>query len=194
MCIRDSLSGATADGATKTLSFSAAGMVGVTTIKAEVSDGTDSVMASVSINVLASAPVLASDVDSDGDGISDADEGYGDSDGDGIPDYADNISVPNAAPSDGGVVETEPGTQITLGSLSLANGDNDISVAEDDLVELGIEPDADYDYPAGLIDFTISGAEPGASYNLVVPLAISIPVNSEYRKYFNQLGGKLSCS
>ncbi|MFL2495053.1 MAG: hypothetical protein ACJ0RL_05470 [Porticoccaceae bacterium] len=95
-------------------------------------------------------------------------------------------AVPNAAPSDGGVVETEPGTQITLGSLSLANGDNDISVAEDDLVELGIEPDADYDYAAGLIDFTISGAEPGASYNLVVPLAISIPANSEYRKYFNE--------
>ncbi|MFL2495054.1 MAG: hypothetical protein ACJ0RL_05475 [Porticoccaceae bacterium] len=43
---------------------------------------------------LQSAPVLASDVDSDGDGISDADEGYGDSDGDGIPDYADNICCP----------------------------------------------------------------------------------------------------
>jgi MYXO-CTERM domain-containing protein len=180
------LPGAVADPATKTLSFSAAGMVGVTTITADVSDGTDSVMASVSVNVLESAPILASDVDSDGDGISDAEEGYGDSDGDGIPDYADNITVPNAAPSDGGVVETEPGTQITLGSLSLANGDNDISVTEDDLVELGIEPDADFDYPAGLIDFTISGAEPGASYNLVVPLAISIPANSEYRKYFNE--------
>jgi MYXO-CTERM domain-containing protein len=125
-------------------------------------------------------------VDSDGDGISDADEGYGDSDGDGIPDYEDNIAVPNAAPSDGGIVETEPGTQITLGSLSLANGDNDISVTEDELVELGIESDDDYNYPAGLIDFTISGAEPGSSYDLVVPLGVSIPANSEYRKYFNE--------
>jgi MYXO-CTERM domain-containing protein len=180
------LPGAVADPATKTLSFSALGMLGVTTITAEVSDGTDSVMKSVSINVLAAAPVLAGDVDSDGDGISDADEGYGDSDGDGIPDYEDNIAVPNAAPSDGGIVETEPGTQITLGSLSLANGDNDISVTEDELVELGIESDDDYNYPAGLIDFTISGAEPGSSYDLVVPLGVSIPANSEYRKYFNE--------
>jgi MYXO-CTERM domain-containing protein len=183
------LPGASANAATKTLSFSAADLSGVTTISALVSDGTDSVTVSVSINVLATAPTLSADSDSDGDGIADADEGYGDSDGDGIPDYADNIAVPNAAPSDGGVVETEAGTLIALGSLALANGDNDVSVTEDDLVELGVEPDADYGYPAGLIDFAISGAAPGASYSLVVPLGVSIPANAEYRKYFNEVIG-----
>jgi MYXO-CTERM domain-containing protein len=187
------LPGAIADSASNTLSFSVADLIGVYTIFASVSDGTDSVTISRSINVLEAAPVLEADVDTDGDGVPDAEEGYGDSDGDGIPDYVDNISIPNAAPvggdDDAGVVESEVGTQITLGSLSLANGDNSLGVSEEDLVELGVEADDDYDYPSGLIDFTISGADLGASYRLVVPLSVSIPVNAEYRKYFGDIIG-----
>ena len=83
--------------------------------------------ASASIKVLVAAPVLG-DADSDGDGVSDADEGYGDSDNDGIPDYQDDITESYLAPigDSGQVVETSFGTTIALGDAALSAGDNEI--------------------------------------------------------------------
>ena len=111
---------------------------GVYLVAVDVSDGVDSVSVAVNMNVLAQAPVLSEESDSDGDGISDAEEGAGDSDGDGIPDYADNIVESNLIPAgDGGAtVESEPGTTLILGSVALGAGDNNVSITEEEIAAL----------------------------------------------------------
>ena len=142
--------------------------------------------ASVTIKVLAAAPVL-DDSDSDGDGVSDADEGYGDSDGDGIPDYQDNIEESYLAPvgDDGSVAQSAVGTAIALGDTALASGDNQLGVDESDI---GGE-DADYSYLGGLADFELTGGQVGSSYNIVIPLSTPVPENAVLRKYMGETTG-----
>ena len=142
--------------------------------------------ASVTIKVLAAAPVL-DDSDSDGDGVSDADEGYGDSDGDGIPDYQDNIEESYLAPvgDDGSVAQSAVGTAIALGDTALASGDNQLGVDESDI---GGE-DADYSYLGGLADFELTGGQVGSSYNIVMPLSTPVPENAVLRKYMGEATG-----
>jgi MYXO-CTERM domain-containing protein len=170
----------------KALEFDAAALaVGVYLVEVDISDGVEIVSVAVNLNVLAQAPVLSADADSDGDGISDADEGYGDSDGDGIPDYLDNIAEPNLIPfgDSGAVVESEPGTQMILGGFALGAGGNNVGISEEYIAALTGIADNSFDYPGGLIDFILTGAEPGYSYTLVVPLSVAIPESAVYRKY-----------
>jgi hypothetical protein len=138
--------------------------------------------ASATIKVLATAPVLG-DADSDGDGISDADEGYGDSDNDGIPDYQDNTVESYLAPigDSDQVVETSYGTTIALGSAALSAGDNEIGVDEEDVGTA----DGDYSYLGGLADFEVSGGQAGASYNVVLPLSVAVPASASVRKFID---------
>ena len=164
---------------------------GVYLVAVDVSDGVNSVSAAVSINILAQAPVLSEATDSDGDGISDADEGAGDSDADGIPDYVDNINVvyvANTLASSAGVVQSEPGTTLMLGGIALGLGKNNVMVTESEIAALTDVGDTSYDYPEALIDFAVTGAEFGHSYTLVVPLSVVLPEGAVYRKY-STLGG-----
>jgi len=160
---------------------------GVYVASVDVSDGVNSVSAAVSINILAQAPVLSEETDSDGDGISDADEGAGDSDGDGIPDYEDNINVAyvaNTLASSTGVIQSEPGTTLMLGGISLGLGNNNVMVTESEIAATeNVAEDQGYDYIADLIDFAVTGAEFGHSYSLVVPLTVALPEGAVYRKY-----------
>ena len=165
---------------------------GVYLVAVDVSDGVNSVSAAVSINILAQAPVLSEATDSDGDGISDADEGAGDSDADGIPDYVDNINVvyvANTLASSAGVVQSEPGTTLMLGGIALGLGKNNVMVTESEIAATeNVAEDQGYDYIADLIDFAVTGAEFGHSYTLVVPLSVVLPEGAVYRKY-STLGG-----
>ena len=160
---------------------------GVYVASVDVSDGVNSVSAAVSINILAQAPVLSEETDSDGDGISDADEGAGDSDGDGIPDYEDNINVAyvaNTLASSTGVIQSEPGTTLMLGGIALGLGNNNVMVTESEIAATeNVAEDQGYDYIADLIDFAVTGAEFGHSYSLVVPLTVALPEGAVYRKY-----------
>ena len=136
--------------------------------------------------VLAVAPELASDIDSDGDGISDAEEGLGDADNDGIPDYKDNIPEANLAPLVAGstqVIEAAPGTTIALGKTVFAAGTDAVGLTEEQVEEVTGTQDSDFEYPSGLLDFVISGAKPGDSYRLVIPLGGPIPANAVFRKF-----------
>ena len=103
----------TIDGATVTVDPSTLGDTLMTASATVTDDGNPILSASdsVVVKILATAPALGAD-DGDGDGISDADEGYGDSDNDGIPDYLDNIDESNLAPvgDSGDVVQTSAGT------------------------------------------------------------------------------------
>ncbi|MDB2663881.1 Ig-like domain-containing protein [Porticoccaceae bacterium] len=130
-------------------------------------------------------PDLSDDTDSDGDGISDAEEGFADSDGDKIPDYLDDIEQSNLVPINGNsaVLESSSGTTISLGLNALNEGDFDGTVSEDFLIASGATMDEDYNFPDNLIDFVISGGAFGQIYQLIIPLANEIPDNSSYRKY-----------
>jgi len=174
----------TTDGAVATFDPSTFGD-SLVSISADVTDSGNPLLttkASVSIKVLAAAPALG-DVDSDGDGISDADEGYGDSDNDGVPDYQDNITESYLAPigDSGQVVEASFGTTIVLGDIALSAGDNEIGIDEEDVGTV----DEDYSYLGGLADFEVSGGQAGASYNVVLPLSVAVPANASVRKFID---------
>ena len=172
------------DGAVATFDPSTLGDTMISTDASVTDSGAVSLTtdASASIKVLVAAPVLG-DADSDGDGVSDADEGYGDSDNDGIPDYQDDITESYLAPigDSGQVVETSFGTTIALGDAALSAGDNEIGVDEEDVGTA----DADYSYLGGLADFEVSGGQAGASYNVVIPLSVAVPANASVRKFID---------
>ena len=179
------LPNAVVDTSGQALSFSAAEQ-GAITIFVDVSDGMDSITVSSSAVVLVTAPTLAFDADTDGDGISDAAEGYGDSDGDGMPDYQDNIAASNLVPMDNGFMQTEACTLVSLGAASLVMGDNNVTVSESELVALGMVVDAGYDYPSHLVDFAVTGADLGHTYKVVMPLSQPLPNGAVYRKYLGE--------
>ena len=164
--------------------------MGIYVVPAVVTDGVNTVTVEANAKVIAVAPELSDDTDTDGDGVSDAEEGRGDSDSDGIPDYEDNVVESNLIPTGDGnaAVESEPGTILMLGTFALGAGDNNVSITEEEIAALTGNVDASYDYPAGLIDFAVTGAEFGHSYTLVVPLSIAIPEGAVYRKY-SAVGG-----
>ena len=178
------LPSAVIDGAVATFDPSTLGDTVISADATVTDSGADALAtdASATIKVLATAPVLG-DTDSDGDGISDADEGYGDSDNDGIPDYQDNIVESYLAPigDSDQVVETSFGTTIALGDAALSAGDNEIGVDEEDVGTA----DADYSYLGGLADFEVSGGQAGASYNVVLPLSVAVPANASVRKFID---------
>ena len=176
--------GAVIDGAVATFDPSTLGDT-VTSAGASVTDsgiGSLSSAASATIKILAAAPVLG-DTDTDGDGVADSAEGYGDSDNDGIPDYQDNIVETYLAPvgDSGQVVQSDVGTTISLGDTALAGGNNEVGIAEADVA---IE-DEDFVYLGGLVDFEISGAQVGASYNIVLPLSAAVPEDAILRKFID---------
>jgi hypothetical protein len=176
--------GASIDGATATFDPSTLGD-SLVSAGASVTDSGNPPLttnASAAIKILAAAPVLG-DADSDGDGVSDADEGYGDSDNDGIPDYLDNIPESYLAPvgTSGQVVQSSAGTSIVLGDTALADGNNEVGIDEEDVGT----SDADYNYLGGLVDFEVSGAQAGASYKIVLPLSSPVPENAVLRKFID---------
>ena len=182
---------ASVDPETQALIFDPADIdVGVTEIAAEVSDGTNIVTVYVDVNIIGQAPVLSDQADSDGDGLTDADEGAGDIDGDNIPDYQDSISNPNVIAADFGVLQSEPGTIITLGARALAAGTNMVSIINESAIGASLlEADPTYEFANNLIDFELSGAEFGHSYRLVVPLEFELNEGAVYRKYVNDIIG-----
>ena len=175
---------------------------GIFSIAAKATDSAEVVSTTevkTDFRLMEAAPVLSSDLDSDGDGVSDADEGYDDSDNDGIVDYMDNIVEPNLAPvgEDSSVVLQAPvGTQIILGEMAFSSAKNSVMVSKEQVVNvitklnnsLGII-DRDYSYPYGLYDFVVSGEIPGNSYYLVLPLEAPFVEGQVFRKYMGpQIG------
>ncbi len=175
----------TIDGATVTVDPSSLGDTLMTASATVTDDGNPILSASdsVVVKILSAAPALGAD-DSDGDGISDADEGYGDSDNDGIPDYLDNIDESNLAPvgDSGDVVQTSAGTTVVLGDTAFSSGNNEVGIDESDVGSA----DADWDYLGGLVDFKVSGGQAGATYNVVIPLSGTVPAGAVLRKFMGE--------
>lgn len=150
------------------------------------------------IRVVAEEVVLEDNVDTDGDGISDAEEGSADSDNDGIPDYQDAIDEENLLQSDdeGSVLQTDTGLSLSLGETSFASGNSSAQVSTDDVLDNGGDGGGiaafrlvgGVVYPTGLFDFKVSGLEPGASVRIVIPLTSPIPSAAFYQKYSDTNG------
>ncbi|MBL4940696.1 MAG: hypothetical protein JKY81_03425, partial [Colwellia sp.] len=139
---------------------------------------------------------LAENTDSDGDGISDRDEGYSDSDGDGIADYLDNDSNTMRLPSDDNSepMQTTSGLTMSLGTHALVAGGSSSTGASfsiDDLAEIVPAGSADtddnhYEVIGSVYNFIITGlAQQGDSVTVVIPLATgtALTESSLYRKY-----------
>lgn len=154
------------------------------------------------IKVAASAPVLSANFDSDGDGISDADEGFKDSDQDGIPDYLDAIEQSNVLQTQLGeasgddpvfLMETEPGLRLSLGDVALTLDEGGTQIDSESLASNEnydeFASDEQFDNIGGLYNFEIHGlGKIGDSVRLVIPQAQALPANAVYRKLFSDSG------
>lgn len=144
---------------------------------------------SISYRVVESLSPLSSTQDSDGDGISDSDEGWADDDQDGQPNYLDssNLSnVLNEVAEDGFsfLIETEPGLKLVLGERALSNDGRGAKVEEDSLpASLQIPADEIQNF-SGYFDFVVNDLPViGQSVNIVIPQRMVIPENVVYRKF-----------
>jgi hypothetical protein len=176
------------------------GIFSITAVAEDNAEIVSSAEVKTDIKLMEAAPELSSETDSDSDGVPDAEEGYSDSDNDGIVDYMDNISESNLAPiseDSSSLLQAPAGTQLILGEIAFANSKNTVLVSKQQVIDIinkrqlelseGVY-DKDYDYPIGLYDFTITGAIPGRSYYLVIPLPSAIKEGQIFRKY---MGSKI---
>ncbi len=127
--------------------------------------------------------------DSDGDGISDVDEGWADDDMDGQPNYLDPVAIDNViseTSADGlaFLIESDPGLKLMLGERALANGGQGAQINLAQLPEeLQIPADSIVNV-SGYFDFVINGLpESGQSVNVVLPQRAAIPADAVYRKF-----------
>ena len=150
-----------------------------------------STTASMRMRVIASAPVIQTGVDSDGDGQDDSVEGFGDADADGIPDYLDAIDVSHrveerVGESAGFVMETNPGLQLKLGSVALASGTNASGVSDTNIADQTATEVDLFANVGGYFDFDVNGLpESGQTVDIVVAQFAAIPADAVYRKFIN---------
>nr|AHX39775.1 hypothetical protein [Pseudoalteromonas luteoviolacea] len=149
----------------------------------------------VIFKVVSAQPTLDANTDTDGDLISDAQEGYGDDDADGIPNYLDPIDAQcNVLPSSGnnwesGLIEVEAGVCMSLGSLSLGSNKNAALLNVDEAVQTGlISADEGMENRGGIFDFVVDVPRGVDSVSIVLPQQAATPANAQYRKYLPNQG------
>ncbi|MDC2890444.1 putative Ig domain-containing protein [Psychrosphaera algicola] len=158
-------------------------------VTATADDGQQVTTLTKRLDIVAAAPTLSASNDSDGDGITDADEGFGDSDGDKVPDYLDSIDEPSLiATSIGGdqLIATDGGLQLSLGELAAADLSGGALINQQNIVNDAGEQVADdgFSVIGGLYDFEVSGLNDAIRQaRVVIPLSQSIPLNATYRKF-----------
>lgn len=139
---------------------------------------------------LSAVPALPSDADSDGDGVSDAEEGLTDSDGDGVADYLDTSDDPTLLPITEASLsmQVSPGLSLEVGGLAsaAANGvPNGAGVSLEALLDITQSA-----VPRGYVpmepifDFVVKGlTRPGDVVTVVIPLSTPVPDDASYLKY-----------
>lgn len=142
--------------------------------------------------VVDSLPLLT-EADTDGDGISDIDEGYTDSDSDGIPDFKDTNYSENELPVLSGIrkLQASVGIQLGLGESvqQQAGGLGDSAgLTQEELINLygTLAIDEEFDFAFPLIDFVANSLDQqGDSLTLLIALedGSALPENASYRKF-----------
>ncbi|WP_416398841.1 ubiquitin-like protein [Allohahella sp. A8] len=165
---------------------------GLYNIEVTVSDNGLPALSSVlrqSFRIIDASTALSSATDSDGDGVTDADEGYGDSDNDGLPDYLDTIAVPNVLAENSSdderfLIETEPGTKVSLGANALRHGADGAQLIADEVASTRSIGADNVSNVGGYFDFVISDLPAvGDSVDIVLPQRAPIPERPAYRKH-----------
>jgi len=177
-----------------TFSFDPTGLVaGLYTVRVTVTDDgipTTTTTAKLIIKVIATAPILSTTQDSDGDGSTDASEGNGDSDGDGVEEYRDAISATNVLAENTDtqntfLIETEAGLNIHLGLVAFASARGNALVTVQEIVTYSNSVDTNDSFlnTGGIFDFRITRLpQAGTSINVVIPQRAMIPADPLYRK------------
>lgn len=152
---------------------------------------------SITLLVVDSLPVLGS-IDSDGDGLTDAQEGVFDDDEDGIPNYLDNNAIHSRLPLENSesMIKAAPGLHLSLGNVVRINSGMQAAgaVLDPDDIEnavnvLGLNTettDLHYQATGKAFNFILSGlVSPAMSTVVVIPLDDSerINENSVLRKF-----------
>jgi hypothetical protein len=169
-------------------------------IVVEVSDGQANVSQQLGLNIKALAPVLDGS-DSDGDGLSDQDEGLVDADGDGVLDYLDPVndvqqlhqSLTSSDSQD--LMKTEPGYRLKVGQLSIESNSNGAKLGSQYISPIS-DTQAGKVLSGDILDFEIQGtSELNPMARVVIPLSNPIAEGAEYWKLdgdnwyqFNQSG------
>ena len=173
---------------------------GIYTLKVTVTDSSgSSSIQGIDLKISVVSPLLSNVNDSDGDGISDQQEGTGDLDYDGIPDYLDAIPDSNTAPIDetnqsSFVLQTEVGLHLAMGSTAFATNTADVVITESELDQFGqaangVQKADTFINVGGIFDFIISGLSlAGQSVDVVIPLKEVIPSDPLYRKFMTNTG------
>jgi len=168
-------------------------------IEVSASEKNTSAQLSVSktvLMILEKLTPLSQDLDSDNDGISDLDEGYGDSDADGISDYLDNDSntVRLVSGDNYQAMQTTPGLVMSVGSfVKQAKGASTqgATMTLDELAQVldasaAEHRDPHYDALTPLYNFSVDSLlRSGDSVAIVIALGTgdSLPDGAIYRQY-----------
>jgi hypothetical protein len=151
-----------------------------------------SVQDSTSIKILATDIILSDIQDSDGDGLTDQEEGLGDTDSDGIPNYQDDLNQPaNVLPlSTDRVMQTASGLTLILGQNAFGGNSSTATTTLNDIASYGGASsgvsinDELFTAHSEIIDFEIEGlSQPGDSASIIIPLSQAMPANAVYRKF-----------
>jgi vibriolysin len=147
------------------------------------------------IKVTSSSTELSIAIDSDEDGVSDADEGDVDLDGNRIPDYLDAKQDAHLLPTRNGLIQTDMGNRLLLGdtAYAISSSTADLSLA-DIAASGGLDGGAASDVvdiyyrPPGIYDFEVYTKTAGKAVRVVIPLQSAILSNMVYRKYYADIG------
>ena len=115
---------------------------------------------------LASGQVFAGATDTDGDGVSDNEEGI----------YFDNASIasPASATGTGDITVSVSGEGVTLSQVQVFEA-NDPSISQ-------TGKPADQQFPDGLVSFQINGLAPGATVTVTLTFPTAFPQDASYYK------------
>jgi hypothetical protein len=154
-------------------------------------DGLNPLATTLSVGVLVkpTADSLSASSDLDGDGLSDAEEGYSDADSDRIPDYLDNSAEKALLPSslNDPQLQTSAGALLRLGDFAVnaeVSG-AEISVKDIERYAAGAGADAadSFYFTRGIFDFEVYGVSAGSNAAVVIPQLAAIPPDALYRKF-----------
>lgn len=139
-------------------------------------------------------PELSNDIDSDGDGLNDNEEGFNDVDSDGIPDYLDDDPNRTRIPLQNTKrhIQVDSGLQLEIGNLAKQVNANQVTNAtlnEEELAKFSGDMyvnDTHYSHISDISNFSVLGFQRiGRSADIVIPVSgnRAIPENAVYRNF-----------
>ena len=157
-------------------------------LEAQINDGQLFVKQQLAFVLKAIAPIL-DESDTDGDGVSDINEGLADTDGDGILDYRDPVddaqfmhkSLESSDTSN--LMQAQQGYRLKVGQWAIKNERDGAQVSSQDLSPLA-DDNTEVLLSGEILDFEVSGTtEINPLASVVIPLTSPIAIGAQYWKF-----------